>query len=178
MTKRIFFGAALALTLAGGAVAANVAPAVAVAPAAAQVASAPVAAAAVAQDAAAVQLTAAQMATVQGAGIFSIFKDLWKSVKKAIAGAIVSFFTNLFKSWIEQIFGVADGGQKEQKTQTVTENYNSQSDYDNGIVASTSTYEEPTWTVTESWSGSCGGGSTDGTRFHQYEMIQAEVSSC
>ncbi|HEU4452893.1 MAG TPA: hypothetical protein VFR81_07525, partial [Longimicrobium sp.] len=132
MIKKIFFSAALALTLAGGAVAANVAPAVAVAPVAAQVASAPVAAAAVAQDAAAVQLTAAQMATVQGAGIFSIFKDLWKTVKKAIAGAIVSFFTNLFKSWIEQIFGVDDGGQKEQKTQTVTENYNSQSDYDNG----------------------------------------------
>jgi hypothetical protein len=146
MKKNLLLGAALALTLTGGAVATATLPVAASQTAAAMPLAAPVAA-----DAA-VSLTTAEMSVVRGAGIFSFVKDVFKTIKKAIAGAIVSFFTNLFKSWIEQLFGVADGGAKQQQTQTVTQNYNSQADYDAGIVSSTSTTES-SWVTTETWSG-------------------------
>jgi hypothetical protein len=173
MKKNFLFSAALALTLIGGAVATATLPAAAPVAASQAVAAMPLTAAPMAPSAA-VSLTTAEMSVVRGAGIFSFVKDLFKTIKKAIAGAIVSFFTNLFKSWIEQIFGVADGGEKQNQTQTVTQNYNSQADYDAGIVASTST-EETTWVTTETWSGSGCGGDSGGLRegglyFQQQEL--------
>lgn len=160
MSKRTVHSVMLMMALAGSTVApAYAVPTVATTPTAAQIFGvAPPSAVAVVPGAVAMPLSTSQMSEVRGAGIFSFLKDVFKKVKKAIAGVIVSIVTNLFKSWVEQLFGVADGGQKEEKTLTVTENYNTQADFDLGNVASTTT-EESAWTVTSSWSGSgCGGG--------------------
>lgn len=173
MTHKTLLRSALVLTLAGGTVGGTTLAA-AMPVAAAQVLPATAPVTAVAMAPAAAPLTAAQMSAVQGAGIFSFFKDLFKTVKKAIAGAIVSFFTNLLKSWIEQLFGVADGGAKQNQTQTETQHYNSQADYDAGIVSSTTTEETP-WVTTESWGG--GGCTSDsGDGIYMDQMISAETS--
>jgi len=177
MTRKLFFSAALALTLAGGAVAAaSSAPAVAVAPAAAaQAVSAPVAAAAVAQDAAAVQLTAAQMATVQGAGIFSFFKRVFRAVKRFIGGVIASIFRYLRDNWTVTVtVSGDDGGQEDEQEETVTENYNTQADYDAGNVSSSNS-ETGAWVTTSSWGGGdsgCGGREREG--IYMMEMQAAE----
>jgi hypothetical protein len=180
MTKKLFFSAALALTLAGGAVAAATsAPVVAVAPAAAQAVSAPIAAAAVAQDAAAVQLTAAQMATVQGAGIFSFFKRVFRAVKRFIGGVIASIFRYLRDNWTVTVtVSGDDGGQEDEQEETVTENYNTQADYDAGNVSSTAS-ETGAWVTTNSWGGGGGGGCAEREGgIYMMEIQEAEMSTC
>jgi len=167
MTKKLFFSAALALTLAGGAVAAATSvPVVAVAPAAQAVSAAPVAAVAVAQGTAAVQLTAAQMATVQGAGFFSFLKRVFRAVTRFIGGVIASFFRYLRDNWTVTItVSGADGGQVDEQDEAVTENYNSQADLDAGIVSSTAS-QQGAWVTTSSWGGGgCGGGGREGVEY-------------
>jgi hypothetical protein len=153
MSKKLILSMALALTLATGAVTAATLPAAApVAAAQAIPAAAPAASLAMAQNAAAVQLTAAEMSAVQGAGLFSIFKKVFNFVTQIVLGVVKAILTRLLTSWVEQTFALSDGGETRERTDPVTENYNSQADYDAGVVSSSSS-TQGSWVTTSSWTG-------------------------
>jgi hypothetical protein len=61
----------------------------------------------------------------------------------------------------------------------VTENYNTQADYDAGNVSSTAS-ETGAWVTTSSWGGGgggCGGGDT-GAQFHMTDVQAEQLSAC
>ena len=122
----------------------------------------------------AVQLSRAEMGAVQGAGLFSWVSNAFKTVARwlKVVGVIVAF-VNLVFSWFESKPSTVEGGDRLDRSDSETVDYASQADYDNGVVASTTT-TEGTWQQSEVWYSA--GGSCEG---REYATVDITVgSSC
>jgi len=126
------------------------------------------------QRAGAAQLSSAEMGGVRGDGFFSWIKKFVKVITTIISilGAIKTILNGLV-TLFETTPSTVEGGETQQRTETQTVQYNSEADYNAGIVASDNTQATSSWQQTEVWYGDgCGGGGGDrGGMYMQEQMM-------
>ena len=179
MIKKLGLSVALAFALVGGGIAASTAPAAVTTSVAVSQAAPVVQVASLGQASASVQvapLSVAQMSDVQGDGLWKRFKKWFKRVIKKVIGVIINEIIQVIRDWLEEIFGVDDGGEKQETTDVQTKEYASQADYDIDNAYSDQTQYND-WQQTEVWYGSGGGSCGGGTReqdqqYYQYQQLE------
>lgn len=181
MIKKLGLSLALAFALVGGGIAASTAPVAVTTSAAVSQAAPVVQVASLGQASASVQvapLSVAQMSEVQGDGLWKKFKKWFKKVIKKVIGVIINEIIQVIRDWLEEIFGVADGGEKLETTDVQTKDYASQADYDVDNAYSDQTQYND-WQQTEVWSGGGGGcGGDTYERENQFQQYQELQPSC